>query len=170
MRRLVMPIVAVLTMLGCATNPLPDDYSGPKATLRDTVTNYNGSKADYFFLYQYNGRRVRQSYDVSVDDSRGMGFTLAPPVEFARFIPIEAGRYYLIGRTHYAAPIQELAHGVYLVKGEVTFTPRAGATYVIRGVLSAVRSEVWIEDAATGELVSEKLAAVSRKGSRGPKI
>jgi hypothetical protein len=42
-----------------------------------------------------------------------------------------------------------------MVKGEVSFTPQAGRIYVIRGALSAAHSEVWIEDSATGERVSD---------------
>src|SRR2546423_8043538 len=113
MHRSVLALVAAVMLAACATsrNPLPENYAGPKARLRDSVTNYNGTKADYFFLYKYNGTTFRQTYDVSVDNSRGNGFMLLPPEIIERDVPAEEGRYYLIGRTHYAAPIQELTHG-----------------------------------------------------------
>jgi hypothetical protein len=159
-RGLVLSMLAAAVLVGCALsrNPLPADYSGPKARLRDSVTNYNGTKADYFFLYQYNGSSIRQTYNVSVDNSWGTGFMLLPPEIIERDVPAMEGRYYLIGRTHYAAPIQELTHGIYSVKGEIKFTPEPDATYVIRGALGALLAEIWIENAATGEIVSNKLS------------
>jgi len=49
MFRCLIATTAVLALIGCATNrnPLPPDYSGPKAILRDSVANYDGSKADW---------------------------------------------------------------------------------------------------------------------------
>ncbi len=165
MRSLVLWSFVAVTMAACATsqNPLPDAYPGPKAKLLDSVANYNGTKADYFFLYQYNGKSIRQTYDVSVDNNRGNGFMLLPPEVVARDVPAEEGRFYLIGRTHYAAPIQELSHGVYMAKGELSFSPQAGATYVIRGTLGETLAEVWIENAATGKIVSKKLSTSTPK-------
>jgi hypothetical protein len=159
-----MSLVAA-ALAACATsrNPLPDGYSGPKARLSDSVTNYNGAKADYFFLYQYNGARIRQTFDLSVNDSHGNGFMLLPPVIVGRDVPAEEGRFYLIGRTHYAAPIQDIAHGVYMTKGELRFTPEAGESYVVRGILGETLAEVWIEDAATGQIVSRKLSTSTPK-------
>jgi hypothetical protein len=160
MPRLAVTLVAALALVACATyhNPLPENYSGPTARLRDSVTSYNGTKADYFFLYQYNGTSIRQTYDVSVENSRGNGFMLLPPEVIDRAVPAERGRFYLLGRTHYAAPIQELVHGVYMVKGEVNFTPKADASYIIRGTLGPSLAEIWIEDAATGQIASTKLS------------
>jgi hypothetical protein len=165
MRNFALGSFMVVMMVACATyqNPLPDAYSGPKAKLLDSVANYNGTKADYFFLYQYNGKSIRQAYDVSVDNNRGNGFMLLPPEIVARDVPAEEGRFYLIGRTHYAAPIQELSHGVYMAKGELSFSPEAGATYVIRGTLGETLAEVWIENAATGKIVSKKLSTSTPK-------
>jgi hypothetical protein len=165
MRYPIMASMAAVMLAACATsrNPLPDTYSGPKAKLSDSVTNYNGAKADYFFLYQFNGRSIRQTFDLSVDNSRGNGFMLLPPVIVARDVPAEEGRYYLIGRTHYAAPIQEITHGVYMVKGELSFTPEAGKSYVVRGTLEESLAEVWIEDSGTGEIVSKKLSTGTPK-------
>jgi hypothetical protein len=160
-------VVVVFTLVGCVTsqNPLPNAYSGPKATLLDSVTNYNGTKADYFFIYQYNGKSIRQTYDLSVENSNGNGFMLLPPEIVARDVPAEKGRYYLIGRTHYAAPIQELMHGVYLVKGELNFTPEADTTYVIHGTLGESLAEIWIENAATGQIVTKKLSTTTPRAT-----
>jgi hypothetical protein len=159
-RPFVWSLLAAIGLVGCATSrtPLPANYAGPKALLRDSVSNYNGTKADYFFLFKYNGTSIRQTYDVSIDNSRGNGFLLLPPEVIERDVPAVEGRYYLIGRTHYAAPIQELAHGVYMVKGELNFTPQAGEVYVVRGSLAASLAEVWIENAVTGKIVSNKLS------------
>jgi hypothetical protein len=165
MRNSALVSFVVVTLVACATyhDPLPNAYSGPKAKVLDSVSNYNGTKADYFFLYKYNGTSIRQTYDVSVDYSRGNGFTLLPPEIVARDVPAEEGRYYLIGRTHYAAPVQELIHGVSMVKGELSFTPEAGATYVIRGTLGESLAEVWIENSATGKIASKKLSTSTPK-------
>ncbi len=163
MHRFILSFAAASMLAACATShdPLPDSYAGPKAKLRDSVSNYNGTKADYFFLYQYNGTSIRETYDVSVDNGNGGGFMLLPPKIVEREVAAEEGRYYLIGRTHYAAPIQELAHGVYMVKGEIKFTPVAGESYVVRGKLGPSLAEIWIENAATGQIVSRKLSTTT---------
>ena len=69
----------------------------------------------------------------------------------------------LAGRTHYAAPIQDIMHGVYMVKGVLVFTPKANTTYVIRCSLGPELAEIWIEDEASRAIVSNKLSTSSPK-------
>jgi hypothetical protein len=166
MFRCLIALGFILTLVGCATttNPLPADYAGPKAILSDSVANYDGAKADYFFLYKYNGRAIRQTYDVTDQRNQGNGFNLQPPEIIERAVPAQEGRYYLLGRTHYAAPIQDIVHGVYMVKGELTFTPKAQGKYVIRGTLGPELAEIWIEDESSGAIASNKLSTSKPKG------
>ena len=89
---------------------------------------------------------------------------MRPPEIIERSVPAQEGKYYLLGRTHYAAPIQDIVHGVYMVKGELAFTPKANATYIIRGSLGPELAEIWIEDESSGAIASNKLSTSSPKG------
>jgi hypothetical protein len=64
--------------------------------------------------------------------------------------------FHIIGCTHYAAPILAMAGTSYYVDGDVTFTPVAGATYIVKGSLGPDYSAVWIEDKDSGRQVGNK--------------
>jgi hypothetical protein len=100
MLRCLIATTATLALIGCATNrnPLPPDYSGPIAVLRDSVANYDGTKADYFFLYKYNGTAIRQTLDVSEDRNQGR-YDVASPRDY-RAISASAGGQVLPARAY----------------------------------------------------------------------
>jgi hypothetical protein len=79
------------------------------------------------------------------------------PRVIERNVPAVAGTFTIVGRTHYAAPVLELAEKVYRVSGDVRFTPQPDHRYILRGSLDESHSEVWIEDMGTGEIMDRKI-------------
>jgi hypothetical protein len=74
-----------------------------------------------------------------------------------RDVPAQPASIEIVGRTEYAAPILALTNPVYQVKGVVTFIPEASKRYVVKGVLSADYSAVWIEDMISQQVVGDKV-------------
>jgi hypothetical protein len=159
-RRLVRIIalsILALLLTGCATFSPVDGYQGPTATLEDSYQwTENDSCGSFFFLYEYDGHGVDNALQATAQANAGRGFRMSPKGA-SRPVPARDATFHINGRTHCAAPIQELVGTVYLVHGNVRFTPAAGATYVITGELAADHSAVWIEDKATHAQVGNKL-------------
>jgi len=156
------PAVAIAaTMLSaCETTPkpVPDGYTGPIATLKDSAKVARMDKCgDFFFLNQYNGKDADNGLQASARDNQGTGMIIAVVKEFSRPIPARAATFFIVGRTHCAAPIMELTGTVLLVGGKVEFTPEPDGVYVIKGELTPDHSAVWIEDEKRGVQVSNKL-------------
>lgn len=149
-------IVLAALMTGCATNPIPEGYTGPLATIKDTVHSHTASKADFFFVSQVNGKPI----DDSLSATRGRSYGRGNYMEIAvldRQVPARAMTLTLVGRTHNAMPISDLMGTVYQVKGDVEVTPEPDHTYVVKGELVENYSAVWLEDAATGALVGKRV-------------
>ena len=52
----------------------------------------------------------------------------------------------------------QLAGRFYSVSGTVDFEPKPGGHYTVKGELRAEGSSVWLEDDATGEIVTPKVS------------
>jgi hypothetical protein len=156
--------LSIVVLSGCATvaPPIPENYAGPRARLDDSALVQSGSKADMFVAEKLNGQAIDNAIWRTQQASQGKGFSLTP-VQFGR--PIVAGQLVKVGvkgRTVFAAPIQALTSTVYQVKGTVEFVPEPNANYVVRGEFGEDYSAVWVEDAASKQVVGQK---VEIKGS-----
>lgn len=163
MQRL-LSILALAALTGCATlqPSVPDDYKGPTATLADSGFAEDGSKAQLFAVQEIDGRTINSAIIESRKASHGRGFALSAQF-VTRKVPTVPLKLKLIGTHQTAAPIHELASraaGTFFeVEGVVEFTPVADARYVVKGELKKDGSSVWIEDAATQQVVTEKVRA-----------
>lgn len=154
--------LAFLWLSGCATyRPIPEDYSGPTATVNDSGAVEDGTKAQLYVLAAIDGHAIKTSLDKTRDASHGKGFNLTAVV-IGRRIQAKPTKVKLIATHVTAAPIHEFASRVagifFAVEGEVEFSPVADSTYVIRGDLQKEGSSVWIEDSQTKERVAEVVA------------
>lgn len=138
---------ALLALAGCATSPIPEGYSGPIATIRDSAASETSSRARFFFLSEIDGQPVRNVLGATRQANSGRGFSLNT-VPFSRSVPARQATFTIEGKIAYGAPIQEIANmaTVYTVQKKVTFSPESNRTYVVNGTLTADRKEVWIED------------------------
>jgi hypothetical protein len=156
------PLLLSFLLAGCATvaPSIPDSYTGPRATLQDTGTSEDGSKARVFAALELDGQAVQNSLRETRMASQGRGFSLSPRYT-TREIPARPVKLKLIGTHVTAAPIHEIASRTagtfFSVEGDVTFTPEAGRTYFVTGELAKDRSCVWIEDRSTNSPVVQKI-------------
>jgi hypothetical protein len=152
--------LAATMLAACETTPkpVPQGYTGPVATLKDSARVARGDKCgDFFFLNEYNGNDADNWFQAAARDNHGSGLIFLVVKEFSRPIPARTASFFIVGRTSCAAPIEELATTVLLVGGKVEFTPEADGVYVIKGELAQDHSAVWIEDEKRGVQVSNKL-------------
>jgi hypothetical protein len=149
---------------GCANVPAtPAGYTGPTAKVTDTFRSEGRSKGRFFVLGAIDGQPIDSALTKSAEKTAGRGFALSGG-NFDRMVPARPLKVKLVGTHRTGAPIHELfsrAAGTFFhVEGEVAFTPKPDGNYVVRGELKENGSEIWIEDAWTHELVTEKIIAV----------
>ena len=160
----VKPLAVMLLALAlgaCTHNPVPKDYTGPLAAVRDSATVHDSTKVDFFVVSHVNGQKIGDSIGATVESNHGRGMVMRPAV-IGRAVPAQAAVFTIKGRTHYAAPILSMVQEVYEVKGDIEFAPVASRNYEVKGQLTPEYSAVWIEDSETREVVAQK---VEIKGS-----
>ena len=158
MKKHVLSLILVALLAGCATvkSTVPEGYTGSVATIRDSVTPYGTSKADFFCVTHVDGTRIEDSRTKTLQVNSGRGMYMAPVV-LQRNVLAQALTFKIVGRTEYAAPIMALTHTVFEVSGDVKFVPEKDATYVVKGILGDNYSAVWIERADTNAVVGDKI-------------
>lgn len=154
-------LALTVTLSACVTNPpIPPGYTGPTATVFDSSESIDGSRSKMFVLAEIDGAPIDQSVQASARASSGQGFSLTQVV-LQRAIPARAMKVKLVGTYTYAAPIQKIAaqvSGSFVeMEAIVSFTPEPEGKYVVRGLLSKERSALWIENQATGQVVTQKV-------------
>ena len=167
MRHRLAWVAAILLpglLFGCATPPppVPEGYAGPTATISDSTQGGGNARSGRFFSLARidNGPALRTSLDRSKSASFGQGFRLSVLGQTWR-VKAGAAKLKLVGRTAYAAPVQELFAGSRLrsVEGEVEVVLKADGHYVVNGILDAYRREIWLEDETTHEPVGPRIVA-----------
>lgn len=153
--------VAIATLAGCATyTPIPENYTGPIATVIDSGKYEDSSKAQIFAITEIDGHGIRDSFGTSRQASYGQGATLRLELT-ERQVPARAMKVKIRGSHATGAPIQELASraiGTFFeVEGVVEFNPQADKRYKVVGTLSKQDSAVWIEDEVTHQPVTQKV-------------
>jgi hypothetical protein len=161
MRKIAALLAAGLVLAACASNPIPDGYTGPVANIQDSFASHGDTSADFFFVAKVDGRTVDNALSSTIQSNAGMG-ALMRPQGFDRNVPAQPSTVTITARTHYGAPILELANKVYQVSGDVRFAPLPDHHYIVKGQLGDNYSAVWIEDLATNGIVGNK---VEIKGS-----
>lgn len=157
MKKLALPILAFV-LSGCATyNPVPPDYKGPTAVIRDTGFKEDSTKAQLFAVMAVDGNRIGNAFAGTAMASQGHG-ALITAVYPDRQVPVRQMKLTLRGSHATGAPVQALASQVagtfFSVEDTVDFLPEAGHVYLVKGDLKKEKSSVWIEDAATGKPVT----------------
>jgi hypothetical protein len=157
----ILVVAIFLALSACATvSPVPQGYSGPVATIRDSGISESSGKAQMFVVMAVDGVEVQNSLGASRSASSGQGFRLT--TKFVdRQVFAKPQRLKLRGTHTTAAPIHalfsQLAGSFHSVDAEIDFTPEAGRVYVVRGELKQEGSSVWIEDEQSRQPVTPKL-------------
>lgn len=154
MKMLFAGLACVALMAGCTTTPVPKDYAGPLATIRDTALSESGSRSQFYFLSEIDGRRIDNMLGETRKVNSGRGFSLAP-VAYRRDLPAQAAKLKIEGRVAYGAPIQEMLNvsTLYAVERTISVKLDSNKSYVVKGILTAEKREVWLEEQETGRRV-----------------
>lgn len=158
---LLASLLAATSLTGCASyKPIPENYTGPIATVSDSGKTEDGSKAQIFALTAIDGNGIQDSFLTTRQASHGKGMNIRLEVT-ERLIPAQAMKVKLRGSHITAMPIHEFASramGTFFeVEGVVDFSPQADKRYRVVGTLSKADSAVWIEDEVTRQPVTAKV-------------
>ncbi len=155
-KRLVL-IFSLLMLSGCATMepPVPENYSGPTALIKDSIKQHSTERSDFFFLEQIDEKDIPNSRISTRIANHGRGFYMEPVV-IERRVKSQLAAFKVVARTEYAAPILALTNPVYQVIGKVQFSPESGKVYVVKGEVGESYSSVWIEEEQSHQVIGEK--------------
>lgn len=155
MKILLLLFLALLTS-ACAYNPMPKDYTGPTSTITEMGDASQHQVANLFYISKVDGKRINNSATATFSRNRGRGQYM-DVIVVKHTLPSKPVTLTLTGETIFAAPILGLTNTKFLFTGNIDFTPEEGKQYIINGALSKEYSAIWIEEAATKTIVSNKL-------------
>ena len=140
-----------LALAGCQTTPLaPDPATVPHAQLASSHRDVDSDRTDVFRVLAVDGREVIDPTDLSPKS-----------VEIDRHQLVAAGRATQLrvdALAYYSNTARRLFWDALRVQDTIDFVPAADASYVVRGELTPERSTVWLENAATHEVVGTKVS------------
>jgi hypothetical protein len=149
---------------GCATyeKPIPEGYSGPVATVADSGQVQSSKLVHIYEMTQVDGRKLQGSHLATLHANQGRGFSQTPVI-LTNKVPARELRVSLGAATVYAAPILAMTNPTCRVNGEAKFNAEADKMYRVTGALTPEQCAVWIEDASTGAVVTEKIVGKGTK-------
>jgi hypothetical protein len=137
---------------------LPTDYSGPTAVIRGTASQKNVFKGEGFQVTKVDGKAVYGRGTVATPV--GGGPVLAVQEPEVRVMP-QPVTLTLTGSTVYAADgpamVDGLIGGSRHVSGDLSFTPKPGGEYRVKGLLERGSESVWLVEEKTGKMVGHKI-------------
>lgn len=145
---------ATAFLFGCATSPIPKDYTGPRATINDTLNQVGQGEIQVFEVTHVNGRMIASSSAATFRANQGMGMGYVCTKKLGREVPAQPLTLRISGHNQFASDAQAIFAHNYSVSGDVQFTPKPGAVYSVGGSLGKSGCAVWIEDPVTGRRVS----------------
>jgi len=161
----IAPFATALLLAGCGSfhgfePATPADYTGATVNVADQVVALSSQRLHVFEMTRVDGRRLASS---SVATTR-TGSTLAmTPVALTNELPLQPSRVQIQAATQYATPMVAMSSPTCRTVGEVAFTPREGGRYAVNGRIADEACEVWIEDLATGQAVTDKVTGPGTK-------
>jgi hypothetical protein len=151
-------IATTLALTACAAyEPVPKEYTGATATLRDSGYSEDDTKAQLFAAMEVDGNPIRNAFGATANASQGRGASISTvlPSRKVKAAPMKVA---IKGSHATGAPIaaigSQLAGTFFAVDGVVDFSPSPDGIYIVRGELKKGKSSVWIEDSETGKAVT----------------
>lgn len=167
MKRLVSLAATALLLSGCgsfqAFQPAtPPDYTGETANVADRIVAVSPQRLHVFEMTQVDGRRLASSSTATTRAGEGGAMTVTP-VPLTNELPLRTARVRLQAAVQYASPVLTMQNPHCRTVGDVDFTPVEGRRYAVTGRIGDDACEVWIEDLATKEAVTDKLTGPGTK-------
>lgn len=145
--------LASLALAACQDlSQIQDNPALPHATVAGSHVDTSPDQVDTFRVLTIGGHPVN---NLGVEPARTMGVDAVNGIAAGRNVQIE-----FEGIARYRNTVRALFWSPMHVDGKVDFVPAAGAQYVVRGQISASGSTVWIEDAATHQVVDRKFVGI----------
>jgi len=147
--RFVFPAVLALALPSCVSYyNLPKDYTGPTATIRNTGAAQDAFKASVFEVAKIDGKL---SQGTTMQTPYGGGPVVQMGESQVKVVAGQPMQVELAGYDRFAADGAALMYSLggnvsKTAKATVTFSPKANATYVVKGQLGKQASSVWLED------------------------
>lgn len=160
MQKTHIVILTTAFLSGCVTYPPPGQkFVGPVASLTMTSVARGPFAENVFIVSAINGA----GFDGMINPSQPPpDMPLNPTTGPLTTVTIPASqptRFTVCGESVFQAPIFAIAMDDYQLTGDISFTPVAGQTYVVKGTFSPSYAAVWIVNAATDQLAAPKLVA-----------
>ena len=156
--QVVSASVLLLSLASCQNHyVVPKEYTGPTAVIRGTSKSINSVKGEAFEVAKIDGKTTLGN-PVATPRGGGIGLAVRETEQKVMVAPMTLS---LVGSTIYAADgvalADSLTGGSRHVSGEVSFTPKAGGEYRVKGSLEKDNSAVWVEDEKSGKPVTSKI-------------
>ena len=157
MLRNLIVVTTILLLTACFHNPV-SNHSGATATLGDSNNRLSNSKVEYFVVNAVDGNTIENSIWRGRKASTGKTNRRQPIIEIERKVPANKEmQVEIFASIIYALGLRSAWNDTRDIGGTVTFTPVANRHYVVNGALGEGYRAVWIEDAETGDIVSNKV-------------
>lgn len=153
-----LSFAAALALAGCQSTSLaPDVATIPHAKITSSHLDVDKDRTDVFRVLAIDGRDAIDPTDMS-PKSVEVDHSQLVPAGRATQLKVDALAYYSnVARRMFWDPMH--------IKGTIDFVPAADASYVVRGELTQEHLSLWLENAATHEVVGKKLHAPGHAAS-----
>lgn len=157
-------LIAVLSLAGCATRhePIPANYSGPRANIADTWSLDANERDQVFAVLELDGKPIVNAVENTRSASQGRGFQVVKR-DASRDVPAGKLKLKIVGTHFSSAPIAEIARraaGTFQsIEGEVDLLALDGERYKVTGELSKAGSCVWVAEAVSSKEVSSRVCS-----------
>ena len=145
-------LLSCLALAACqGAGPASQAAPHAHASVAGSHVDVGDDQVSTFRVTEINGWPVNRAAEQ--DPSRTLGVDLVNDIDAGR--PV---RVAFEGLTRYRNTVRSLFWSTHGVDGSVEFVPAADTRYVVRGEIGAEGSVVWLENAATHEIVTRKFA------------
>ena len=145
-------LLSCLALAACqGAGPASQAAPHAHASVAGSHVDVGDDQVSTFRVTAIDGWPVNRAADQ--DPSKTLGVDVVNDIDAGR--PV---RVAFEGLTRYRNTVRSLFWSTHGVDGSVEFVPAADTRYVVRGEIGAEGSVVWLENAATHEIVTRKFA------------
>lgn len=142
-------ILLLASLGGCVSfyEPIPQGYDGETATIIDSYARKTSVDAHYFYVTKIDKKSVETSWYLTRVAHIGKGTKFSPIIK-EHLVTTQEQTFSIIGHIFYPTDAQGMFSDDLTVEKNITFSPKAGELYSVKGQLSPQGSLIWIEDSS----------------------